>query len=62
MVLAADSGKHVARGRMSEALKSAINGKSVEQCVEEGEFELIGEYDSGVPRQVFLMIYHRNLL
>ena len=53
VVLAADSGKHVNRGRMSEALKSAINGKSVEQCVEDGEFEFIGEYDSGVPRQVF---------
>ena len=50
VVLAADSGKHVNRGRMSEALKSAINGKSVEQCVEDGEFEFIGEYDSGVPR------------
>ena len=50
VVLAADSMKNLNRGRQSEALKSALNGKSVEQCVEDGDFEFIGEYDSGVSR------------
>ena len=48
MVISAESGK--ARGRLSDALKTALDGKSVEQSLKDGEFDLMGEYDSGVPR------------